>query len=143
MNKLILFSKNRLLIFLLVSLISSCLSSRYDTLSYQQSTGIKVEALTLMDKANTPYASHQPEVEALLLKARKALEYEKHRPKNTESTRMWEIMLTPNKNLLAGFLEKWKNGGPQNPALIDEAKKQVEEGFDAIIKLESKKIKGN
>ena len=135
--------KRSLLALALLIFVSSCLSSRYDSFSYQQSTSLKVDALSLIDKATTPYASHKDEVDALLLKANKAYEYEKHRPKNAETTGQWKILLDPKENLLTGFLKKWKTDGTESATFSGEQKKQLEEAFDKIIKLESHKIKGN
>jgi hypothetical protein len=102
----------------------------YDQHSYQETTALKVDALSLMDLAAESYRDHLNEISALETKVNKAYEYEKHRPKNELTVKMWE-----------NFIQKWKNENTIRPAVIDGAKKNVGNAFDQIIQLEVEKIK--
>ena len=115
--------------------------SPYSQFAYQQATSLKVEALALMDKATEHYAAHQREVEQFQTKVDKAYEYVKGRPRNELSARQWEILMNPKRNLLGGFLERWKEKSTLSSAFIREAKGLVADAFDTISGLESGKIK--
>jgi hypothetical protein len=113
------FSKMRLL--LIATILSSCATiSLFDQYAYTQTTSLKVDALSLMDKATESYASHESEVEAVRLKMEKAYEYE---------------------NLYGGFIKRWKTESTLNAEFVKQAKGQISEAFDIIAELESQKIK--
>jgi hypothetical protein len=141
--------KNKLLILSVFSscllLISSCkpLIALYDQYAYTEATSIKVDALNVMDKATEPYSKFNNSVDELNSKLDKAYEYEKHRPANELTTKMWEIIKNPSKNLLGGFLKRWEQKGNLNSEFIKEEKVQVSDAFDMVIELESKKIKSS
>jgi hypothetical protein len=50
-------------------------------------------------------------------------------------------MRDPDRNLLGGFLKRWKDKGTLSGVFVTEAKKNVSLGFDQIIGLESGLIK--
>ena len=54
---------------------------------------------------------------------------------------MIELIKDPNKNLLSGFVKRWESGTSMNEDFIDQVKIQIEEGFNILIELESKKLK--
>jgi hypothetical protein len=109
--------------------------------AYNQATTLKVEALALMDKATEQFADHADEVQALRLRVDAAYEYARGRPKNELSTRQWEVLRDPERNLLGGFLRRWEQRGSLGAAFVTEAKGLIAEAFDLIIGLESGKIK--
>jgi hypothetical protein len=108
---------------------------------YEQATSLKVDSLALMDKAAEPYLNHKAAVERLKLDIEKAYEYAKGREKNEEATKQWEIIKNPERNSLFGFLKRWEDKTTLSPKFIEEAKILVAEGFDAVIGLESGKLK--
>ncbi len=129
-------------VFAAVFSLTTCSSiSTFSQYAYEQATSLKVESLDLMDKAVEDYADHQQAAEALQTNLQKALEYSKGRPDNEFSTRQWEILLSPDRNLLGYFLKRWKDEGKLSPAYTKEAKGLVSDAFDTIIGLESGKIK--
>lgn len=130
-------------IILFSVILSGCslLIDRYDKIAYQNATSIKVDSLALMGKATTPYTKNESAVDTLQIKLEKAYEYAKGRPKNDIVTKQWEIMKNPNRNLLGGFLVRWKKKGVLSETFITEAKRNTALGFDQIIGLESGKIK--
>lgn len=126
---------------ILLSLYACSYIAPYSHFAYQQATSLKVEALALMDKASEPYANHEKEIKELETKIEKAYEYAKGRPKNEHSTKQWQILKNPNRNLLGGFIKRWQEKSTLSKKFIEEAKRLVADAFDTISGLESGKIK--
>ena len=123
-------------------LSSSCATiSTFSPAAYEQATSLKVDALTLMDKATDPFNGHGSEAEALSSRVEKAYEFAKGRPKDEVSTRQWAILKDPDRNLLGGFLKRWKEKSTLSSVFIAQAKGLVADAFDRIIGLESGKVK--
>lgn len=120
----------------------SCASiSVFDQHAYTQTTSIKVDALNVMTLATEDYASYTQKVQDLEVSLQKVYEYEKNRPKNEFSIKLWNLLLNKEGHLLGGFIERWKKEGKLNAAFILNSKEQVSEAFDIIAGLESHKIK--
>ena len=114
--------------------------SLYDATAYENATDLKAEAVLLLAEATGPPADHAEAIAGLRLRAQQALEYERGRPNNAVTTRMWSILLDPEAALLESFLQRWEADGPLRPAFVTEATGQVSEAFDQIIGLESGKL---
>lgn len=128
--------------FFLLAVTGCALISYYDPTSYKNATDLKVQSLVLIEKAKDAPGAHEAEIEALKIKLHQAYEYEKGKGKNSETEKQWEIMISPNRNLMGGFLKKWmEENKAQSPAFLRGVKSNVEAGFDAIIGLESGKVK--
>ena len=129
--------------FLLIAILTvGCVSSAiFNQKAYEQTTSLKVDALTLMDKAIEPYANHQAVIDGLKLNMEKAYQYCKGLPDNDETIKQWEIIKDPNRNSLMGFLNRWETQKQLKPDFINDAKGLVSDGFDAVIELESGKRK--
>ncbi len=120
---------------------SSCVTTApYDQFVYKESTSLKVDALKLMDKAEKPFATQEKEIEKLNDQLDKLYEYEVHRKKNQLRIQMWDLLRNPEKNLLGGFLSRWKKEGQLGTTFISEAKIIVGRAFDQLAELESGKI---
>ena len=119
--------------------------SQFDQYAYTQTTSIKVDALHLVDKGTDDYNLHSPEITNLITQIEKAYEYEKNRPKNIITTKMWEEIKNPNGKLLGGFLTFWKTqnekGKKLNVKFVEDEHQLLDSAFDKIAQLESKKIK--
>jgi len=128
---------------LVVLLFISCApqSAYFSPVAYEQATSLKVDSLSLMNKATEPYENYEEDVQALLNRIEKAYEYAKGRPNNEYTTAQWEIMKAPDRNLLGGFMYRWKKQEKLNQVFIDEAKHIISDAYDTIIGLESHKIK--
>lgn len=127
-------------------ILTSCNSLKtavFDQYSYQQAISIKVESLNLMDEAIEEYAEHALDIEKLQLDLQKMVEYEKNKPDNEVSYAMWKTIANDERNLLAGFLKRWKEKNQLSQVFIDEAKIQVSESLDLIVKFEANKNKTN
>jgi hypothetical protein len=57
-----------------------------------------------MGKATDSYASHQREIGELQIALDKAYEYDRNRPLNEITVKMWDKLLDPQGALLGGFL---------------------------------------
>jgi len=93
-----------------------------------------------MRKAETPFEGYTKRIQNLELELDKAYEFAKGRPRNEFSARQWEILLDPERNLLAGFIRRWENSETLSWPFIVEASGVVSDAFDTIIGLESGKI---
>lgn len=128
-----------------VNALMSCnqYMSTYDQFAYAQTTALKIDVLNLIDQSNESYTSHQKEADEVVSKMFKAMEYEKHRPKNDIILKMWQKMIdsTQQKGIIGSYLSSWKRAGTKGRAVIEEYKPLVIEGFDLIAELESQKIK--
>jgi hypothetical protein len=126
---------------ILISVIScGALIAPYNETAYENATKLKVESLALMDKATEPYSEHQQEVEELMIKIDQAYEFSKGLPKNELSTKQWQILMDPDRNLFGGFIKMWKEKSTLSQPFVDNMKRQVSKGYDQIIELESAKI---
>ena len=146
-NALPVLHKRCLPLLLLLFLSSVCLlqsscvtTAPYDQFVYKESTSLKVDALKLMDKAEKPFTTQEKEIEKLTDQLDKLYEYESHRKKNQLRIQMWDLLRSPEKNLLGGFLSRWKKEGQLGTTFISEAKIIVGRAFDQLAELESGKI---
>lgn len=131
-----------LIAFVATFSITSCGSSLYDHFTYTETIETKLQALSLMDKSDDPFSTHENEVVALKNQLEKMLTYEKGKNKNEITTKMWEVLNNDNK-LIKSYLALWQQKGTLNPAFIQEAKPQIEEAFNILIQYEEKKDKTN
>ncbi|QTD39030.1 hypothetical protein JL193_07210 [Polaribacter batillariae] len=136
--------KNIISIIFLTSILFSCSSLKtalYDHYSYQKTVEIKVETSSLIDKATTPYNEHLKEIGELGMDIQKIIEYEKNKPNNEITYAMWKVLADKDKNLLVGFFKRWKEKGELKPFFVKEAKSQIMEAIDLLLKYEGKKDK--
>lgn len=129
------------MLFVIFSLAGCATISTFDQHAYAQTTSAKVDALNVMGQATADYQKHEKSVAALQTELDKIYEYEKNRPKNEITVKMWKILLNENGHLLGGFLTRWKKEGHLNKTFISEEKKLMGSAFDQIAGLESHKIK--
>lgn len=134
-----------LLGLLFLALIEACspLISTFDQYAYTQTTSLKVDALNLMDKATDKYDNHINEIENIRTNFQKIYEYEKNRPNNEITTKMWyKLMSTDTTNhLFTGFINFWKVHSTVSQIYLDSKKDEISQAFDQIAQLESAKIK--
>ncbi len=124
-----------------LSLIACSSISEFSADAYKQAVELKVISIDLMWYATESYSNYEAEVEMLKLELKKAYEFAKGRPDNEISTRQWEILIDEERNLLGGFLKRWKEEETLSAMFVNEAQLLVGDAFDAIIGLESGKIK--
>ena len=136
---------NRITNIAFIVIILSCLScasiSSFDQYAYAQTTSVKVDALNLMDMAIEDFSTHQASVNGFQTKLQKVYSYEKNRPKNEITIKLWDKIIDPNGHLLGGFINRWEKEKKLNSTFISEEKKLVDAAFDQIAGLESKKNK--
>jgi len=135
--------RNLALFFVIFSLTSCATISLFDQQAYTQTTSLKVDALNIMDLAKYDYATQEKAVKEYQTKQQKVYEYEKNRPKNEFTIKLWDKLLDKNGHLLGGFINRWQTENKLNETYIMEAKKLVDQAFDQISGLESKKLKAS
>jgi hypothetical protein len=108
--------------------------------AYEQATSLKVEAMTLVEKANDPYTKHEKEIEEFKLRMLKAYEYVKGIPKNVETSDQWAILISEKGKSVFGFLKFWQEKTTVSETFAAEYKKEIEKHFNKIIELEAGKI---
>jgi hypothetical protein len=134
----------KLVTILCCFVFASCKSTKtvlYDQYSYDQTTAIKAESEKVMNQAITSYTNYQVEIEKLLLNCNTLLTYEKTKPNNEITINMWQLINNEEKNLLGGFLKRWKDKGSLSPFFLEESKKQVIDAFDLLRQYEMTKDK--
>lgn len=136
--------KTSLLVVILFYLISffSCNSLKtavYDQYSYQQDISLKIETKNLLRHGTEEFSLYEDKIEGLLMEMEKMEEYEKNKPDNIISYKMWQLMTDVDKNSVAGLFKKWKENQQLSPAFLKEATQQISEAFDALIKYEISK----
>lgn len=130
------------LLFTSLVLLASCASvALYDDYSFKQTINAKVETIDLMKKSVDAYDQHAQEVNDLMDSLQKIYDYDKRRTNNELSTKMWNVLMDDQQFLVAGYFKKWKEGGPQNQAFVNEAIKQITEAFDILLDFEGAKDK--
>ncbi|TYP99488.1 hypothetical protein C7447_10188 [Tenacibaculum adriaticum] len=136
------FLKSIFLVFSISVILLGCNALKtavFDQYSYQKSIEIKIEALKLMEKATEQYQQYSNEVDELELEIEKIVAYEKYKPNNEVTYKMWLLLSDKDKNLLAGFFKRWKEKEKLSSYFIEEAKKINEEAMDLLIQYEAKK----
>jgi len=135
--------RGKILLFAcLIALLPACSTiSKFDQYAYTQATSIKVDALNIMAYAVEPYDQHKPDVVKVKTSIDKIFEYEKNRPKNVLSEKMWNILKDSTGHLFGGFISRWQKEGKLDTVFIKEAQMIIGQSFDQISQLESGKIK--
>jgi hypothetical protein len=129
------------ILFVIISFVNCSTISRFSQYAYTQTTSLKVDALAIMDLGKDDYSNHQQAVLELQTNLQKIYEYEKNRPKNEISVKLWGKLLNPEGYLLGGFLIRWQREKKLGVTFIIEEKKLVSDAFDIISGLESSKLK--
>lgn len=125
-------------------LLTACSTiSKFDQYAYTQSTSLKVDALSIMRHATESYPLHQQEVLKVKTSLDKMFEYEKNRPKNTVTQKMWSVLTDSTGNLYGGFIKRWQKEGTLDTAFIKISGDLVSQSFDQISQLESGKMKAS
>jgi hypothetical protein len=130
---------------LLSGLLSACTPTiaPFSARASEMAVDIKVDASRVIERAEEPFDRHRVRIEALQVRMQKATEYAKGRPRNEHSSQQWALMGDPDGFLLGGFLARWEAEDSLSYAFIVEARSLIDEGFDAIIGLESGKVGSN
>jgi hypothetical protein len=100
-----------------------------------------VDALNLMAQATDSFSIHAKNVAEVKTNLQKVYEYERNRPKNEVTVKMWDLLLNTDGHLLGGFLKRWEDKSVLGVTFVNEEKKIISDAFDQIAGLESGKIK--
>jgi len=115
--------------------------SKFDQYAYSQTTAIKVDVLNVMSHATDSFVVHANEVLNIQTEIDKMYEYEKNRPKNTISEKMWMVLRDSTGHLFGGFVARWKKEGKLDEVFVRESQSLIGSSFDQVSQLESGKIK--
>ena len=129
------------LLLLLFSFVGCSSISTFDQHAYIQTTSLKVDALNLMAQATDSFSIHAKNVAEVKTNLQKVYEYERNRPKNEVTVKMWDLLLNTDGHLLGGFLKRWEDKSVLGATFVNEEKKIISDAFDQIAGLESGKIK--
>lgn len=128
--------------FLLPLIVSGCSTiSKFDQYSYTQATSLKVDALNVMGQATQPYQTYKANIFQVQTAIDKMYEYQKNRPKNTITEKMWSVVRDSTGRSFGGFIKRWQKENTLDATFIKESQQLVSESFDQIAQLESGKIK--
>lgn len=131
-----------ILVLLLLLATAGCSTiSKFDQYAYTQATSLKVDALNVMGQATEPYQDHKADIIKVQTAVDKMFEYERNRPKNIISEKMWVVVRDSSGHLFGGFVKRWQKENKLDAAFIKEARQLVGDSFDQISQLESGKIK--
>ncbi len=108
----------------------------FDRIAYEKATDAKVAALTVMSRGVNSFASEKDAVLPLMVRVDEAYEYDRGRSLNSNTIKMWEILLSPDGRLYGRFLSRWQDGKAFTKEAIQERKADVAKGFDLLIALE-------
>ncbi len=135
-------NKKAIAVAVLSALLTACATiSKFDQYAYTQATSLKVDALAVMGRANESYSLHQAEVAQVKTSLDKMYEYEKNRPKNIITQKMWTVLTDSTGHLYGGFIKRWQKEDKLDTAFIRISKDLVGQSFDQISGMESGKIK--
>lgn len=124
-----------------VFLFSCQTVSHYDETAYNNVISVKVDAWSIMGKATSSYDSNKDAIDTFNVSLRKAYEYDKNRPLNKDTTKMWEILMDPAGHSLGGFFTEWqKKGSIPHQVYIQFRQKQIGLEFDEIASAEQGKL---
>src|SRR3982750_2042365 len=114
-------------------LFTACATiSRFDQYAYTQATSIKVDALSVMGMANESYSLHKTQISSVQTSIDKMFEYEKNRPKNVVTEKMWSVLKDSTGSLYGGFINRWEKNDKLDTAFIRISKDLVGQSFDQI-----------
>ncbi|MGB1239825.1 MAG: hypothetical protein ACPG4U_16525 [Pseudomonadales bacterium] len=128
-----------LLTFLLMLYGCAPLIGPYSATAYENATSLKADVLTLLAKAESPYAEHAGEIDEVIRAAERAYQFVKGVPGNDLSAKQWEILKDPNGELLGKFFKRWRERSTLSRVLIEQYSDLAGEAFDEIICLEANK----
>ena len=132
----------KILVFGALLLLASCSTiSKFDQYAYSQTTSLKVDVLNVMGNATDSFSVHEADVLKIQTEMSKMYEYEKNRPKNIISEKMWTVLNDSTGHLFGGFVTRWKKEGKLDDVFVKESQNVIGSSFDQISQLESGKIK--
>lgn len=116
--------------------------TKFDQNSYESAQALKSESLALILRVYKDPANYRDDISALKAKLAAQLAYEQGKgPANVISAKQWEVLISPQHNLLGRLLQDFETDRPRGSVYITEKSQQIASGFDQILKLEGRKIK--
>lgn len=121
--------------------LCSCASvANRDQNSISTAQELKPMSMALVVRAVEPIDKYKSDVDYLEMRLSAALAYEQGKGKtNIISAKQWEILCSPDHDLLGRLLKNWKEGKKFSPAYLYEKQAQIGAGWDEILRLEGAK----
>lgn len=122
--------------------IASCQSLKiasFDSFSLHKTNELKRKTNHLLSTSSDDFIKHQTEINSLIQDLDFQYVYEKGRLNNSITVSMWEKLVHNKQSLIVSYVNLWKKQGRMNPKFTSEATLQINEAFDKIIDLETKK----
>jgi hypothetical protein len=116
--------------------------SGYDTKTVTNVQTLKASSLALIDHSVDPPATHAEEIKKVREDVDFAIAYERTKSNNVFTVKQLEVIASPDKNLLGGYVVKWvRDNKGQNPEFIKIQKEIIGTAFDRVITAENRKPK--
>lgn len=134
------------LLFAIVQNFTGCKTvAYYDDATFVKTAELKAKTLVLIGHANEDFKDYRTKVDDIMVMAETIYAMQKARQLNYLTVKQWDILMKGSgigkKSILPEFFNMWKRKGKLNDFFIDEAKDQIGEAFDQILKLEDEKIR--
>lgn len=122
--------------------VSCATTSGFDQNTYESAQSLKKTSLVLIQSSVDDASNHREAISALKVALSAQLAYEQGKGKaNMISAKQWEILASPDRDLLGGLLKRWEDGKKSTPPYLIEKSQQISDAFDQVLKLEGAKPK--
>lgn len=128
--------------FFITLFILGCVSTPpFDQTEYDRAITLKIDALSLLEKASRDYQLYQDEVSKIRKDMAFLLEYAKRKPNNEGYIALMNDMYNPEGSLLGKILKEWELQGTLGKAYAEGFSSIISDSFDEIIDLLGNRIK--
>jgi hypothetical protein len=112
----------------------------FDQNSYDSGMALKSESAALIAHAGEPASDYKQQIQALTVKLDAQLAYQNGKGKtNLISAKQWDILISPEHDLLGKLLLDWVEGKNFSDEYLLEKRQQISDAWDQILKLEGAK----
>jgi hypothetical protein len=92
-----------------------------------------------MENAEFGFTRHERAVRKLQQDLQTAFARAQARARNAPSTAQWDLLISPDQNLLGGFLDRWEREDSLRAAFIVESRRLVASAFAELTATENRK----
>ncbi|MDD4920896.1 MAG: hypothetical protein PHS30_00300 [Bacteroidales bacterium] len=113
----------------------------YSPYIYDQTSELKTQSLTIINKASESYSKQESKIEMLKGELESILQQEKMRKHNAVKVKQWNLLLAPDGYLLYGSFNKWQRDTTMSAEFVGLQRKLIGEAFDLIQETEKMRLK--
>lgn len=125
-------------LLLLVGFFVSC-GTTFDPIVYQKTLDAKEKTINLMERSVVDnYDTHEQSIDSLKVEIDSIYNYEKSRPKNDITIKMWDVVKKKD-GVVFWYFDYWKKKKKIKESYFKEYKMQVRKAFDDILEQEQGK----